>query len=94
MLVLLTILDCSGIKWMINLNQMLLKVYCKFRRKASENNLSFLYKTSYNDEAAFFRTDRDRLTQVVQYLGENAAIFTKEGAIKFGYEGKGEETEF
>jgi len=76
-----------------HLNNFLVNLKLAYQgKKLNPNNLEVILKTELSDEGSKIISDKVRLRQILQNLLDNAAKFTHEGFIEFGYTKKDEKT--
>lgn len=69
----------------VSINRILNELLDLFKEQASHKNLAFNAKPSLSDARAEVFTDKNKLTQILTNLLNNAFKFTYEGAIEIGY---------
>ena len=77
-----------------NLNEMLQRVYDKFKPLAGEKNILLRFDAHMNEKDIIIMTDGYKLFQSLCNLVGNAVKFTKEGKVEFGYSINGDNIEF
>ncbi len=77
----------------LSLNDLLMELYSIFSLRAKENSIPLYLKRGLPDYACLIRTDKSKLTKILNNLLENALKFTISGFIEFGYELKKETIE-
>ena len=80
-----------------SLNKMFDELYNSFRTETSEvvkSNIDFVVKKELPDEAAFIRSDKTRIIQILYNLLSNAFKYSNEGRVELGYIVKNSEIEF
>lgn len=82
------------IKKEVNLNQMLQRVYDRFKPAADEKNILFRYDAPMKEKEIIITTDGYKLFQSLTNLLSNAIKFTFEGKVEFGYSIKEDKIEF
>jgi signal transduction histidine kinase len=73
------------IKKEVNINEMLQRVYNKFKPDADEKNIILRYDTPLDTHDIVVTTDGYKLFQTLSNLVGNAVKFTVEGKVDFGY---------
>jgi len=73
------------IKKEININEMLQRVYKRFKPDADEKNIILRYDAPLNTHDIIISTDGYKLFQTLSNLVGNAVKFTIEGKVDFGY---------
>lgn len=69
----------------INLNELLQRLYIRFKPLADEKNIILKYNPEIYDEEIIIVTDGYKLFQSLKNLISNAIKFTREGQIEFGF---------
>ena len=69
----------------INLNDMLQRLYDRFKPLADEKNIILKYNPKIYDEEIIIVTDGYKLFQSLKNLISNAIKFTREGQVEFGF---------
>lgn len=82
------------IKKEVNLNQMLQRVYNRFKPAATEKNILLRYDAPMDENEMIVNTDGYKLFQSLNNLLSNAVKFTHEGKVEFGYSIKEDKIEF
>jgi|GEM_PF-738910 Signal transduction histidine kinase len=82
------------IKKEVNINQMLQRVYDRFKPAADEKNILLRYDAPFDENGIIIITDGYKLFQSLNNLLSNAVKFTQEGKVEFGYSLKGDKVEF
>jgi signal transduction histidine kinase len=82
------------IKKETNLNQMLQRVYERFKPAADEKNILLRYDAPMVEKEMIIITDGYKLFQSLTNLLSNAVKFTMEGKVEFGYSIKEDKIEF
>ena len=82
------------IKKEVNINQMLQRVYDRFKPDAEEKNLLLRYDAPIEEREIIITTDGYKLFQTLTNLLSNAVKFTKEGKVEFGCSTKENKIEF
>lgn len=82
------------IKKEVNINQMLQRVYDRFKPDAEEKKLLFRYDTPMEEREIIITTDGYKLFQTLTNLLSNAVKFTMEGNVEFGCSIKDGKIEF
>ena len=82
------------IKKEVNINQMLQRVYDRFKPDAEEKNLLLRYDAPIEEREIIITTDGYKLFQTLTNLLSNAVKFTKEGKVEFGCSIKENKIEF
>jgi signal transduction histidine kinase len=77
-----------------NLNEMLQRVYDKFKPVAGEKNIILRFDARMNEKDIVITTDGYKLFQTLCNMVGNAVKFTREGKVEFGYSLKGDKIEF
>jgi PAS domain S-box-containing protein len=77
-----------------NINEKLEFIYNFFKPQVEEKGLQLLFKNTLPTKEATIRTDKEKVYSILTNLVKNAIIYSKEGAIDFGYIKKGETLEF
>jgi signal transduction histidine kinase len=77
-----------------NLNQMLQRVYDRFKLQASEKNIFLSFETHLDKGDIIIMTDGYKLFQSLINIVGNAVKFTQEGKVEFGYSLKEDKIEF
>jgi signal transduction histidine kinase len=77
-----------------NLNEMLQRVYDKFKPVAAEKNILLRYEARMEEKDIIIETDGYKLFQSLTNLVGNAVKFTSEGKVEFGYNIKSDKIEF
>jgi signal transduction histidine kinase len=77
-----------------NLNQMLRRVYDRFKPDADEKNILIRYDAPMDEKEIIITTDGYKLFQSLTNLVSNAVKFTEEGKVEFGYSIKEDKIEF
>ena len=77
-----------------NLNQMLQRVYDRFKLQASEKNIFLSFETHLDKGGIIIMTDGYKLFQSLINIVGNAVKFTQEGKVEFGYSLKEDKIEF
>lgn len=77
-----------------NLNQMLQRVYDRFKPQASEKNILLRFDAHMDEKDIIIMTDGYKLFQSLTNLVGNAVKFTLEGKVEFGYSLKEDKIEF
>ncbi|MGC1391662.1 MAG: PAS domain-containing sensor histidine kinase [Bacteroidales bacterium] len=77
-----------------NLNQMLQRVYDRFKPAADEKNIILRYDALMDENEVMIFTDGYKLFQSLNNLLSNAVKFTFKGRIEFGYSIKENKIEF
>lgn len=77
-----------------NLNQMLHRVYDRFKPAADEKNIILRYDATIDENEVMIFTDGYKLFQSLNNLLSNAVKFTFKGRIEFGYSIKEHKIEF
>jgi CheY-like chemotaxis protein len=68
------------------LNYLILELFDIYKKRIVEKEINYSYTAPLsNDEAEIFG-DKDKLSQVLSHLIDNAVKFTKSGKIEFGYD--------
>lgn len=67
------------------LNDLLMEQFSVFSLKAKEKQLSIYIKKALDDDASKIRTDKTKLTKILNNLLENALKYTNEGFVELGY---------
>lgn len=78
----------------VNLNQMLQRVYSRFKPAADEKNVLLRYDAPMAEKEIIITTDGYKLFQSLTNLISNAVKFTSEGKVEFGYSIKRDKIEF
>ena len=78
----------------VNLNQMLQRVYDRFKPDAAEKNILLRYDAPMDEKEIIITTDGYKLFQSLNNLLSNAVKFTFEGKVEFGYSFKEDKIEF
>jgi signal transduction histidine kinase len=78
----------------VNLNQMLTRVYSRFKPLADEKKILLNYDTRSDLNELILFTDGYKLFQSIVNLVSNAVKFTIEGKVEFGYRVTGDKIEF
>jgi signal transduction histidine kinase len=78
----------------VNLNQMLQRVYERFKPDATEKNIILRYDATVDEKEIIIITDGYKLFQSLNNLLSNAVKFTFEGKVEFGYSIKEDKIEF
>jgi signal transduction histidine kinase len=78
----------------VNLDQMLTRVYNRFKPLADEKKILLSYDTKNDLNELILYTDGYKLFQSIVNLVSNAVKFTFEGKVEFGYRIKGDRIEF
>ena len=77
----------------VDINQLIADLYELFRRKSMDNKqVEITYRLGAEKCVLF--TEKNRLTQVLTNLLNNALKFTEKGSIRLGYEWRGKEIYF
>jgi signal transduction histidine kinase len=82
------------IKKETNLNQMLQRVYDRFKPAADEKNILLRYDAPIDEKEIIITIDGYKLFQSLTNLMSNAVKFTMEGKVEFGYSIKEDKIEF
>jgi signal transduction histidine kinase len=77
-----------------NLNEMLQRVYDRFRPAAGEKNILLRYDARMDENDIVIMTDGYKLFQSLCNLVGNAVKFTSEGKVEYGYRLNGDMIEF
>jgi signal transduction histidine kinase len=77
-----------------NLNEMLQRVYDRFRSPAAEKNLLLRFDAHMDEKEISIVTDGYKLFQALTNLVGNAVKFTKEGKVEFGFSLKADNIEY
>jgi len=77
-----------------NLNEMLQRVYDKFKPMAGDKNILLRFDARMDEKDIIITTDGYKLFQSLCNLVGNAVKFTKEGKVEFGYSLNGDKIEF
>lgn len=77
-----------------NLNQMLQRVYDRFKPAADEKNILLRYDAPIDEKEIMITTDGYKLFQSLTNMMSNAVKFTMEGKVEFGYSIKEDKIEF
>jgi signal transduction histidine kinase len=77
-----------------NLNEMLQRVYNRFKEAAAEKNIELKYEDLMKDEQVTIITDGYKLFQSLTNLVGNAVKFTKTGTVEFGFHLKDDRIQF
>ena len=77
-----------------NLNQMLQRVYDRFKPQASEKNILLRFDAHMDEKDIIIMTDGYKLFQSLTNMVGNAVKFTLEGKVEFGYSLKEDKIEF
>ena len=78
----------------ININQMLQRVYDRFKPDAAEKNILLRYDAPMDEKEIIITTDGYKLFQSLNNLLSNAVKFTFEGKVEFGCSFKDDKIEF
>jgi signal transduction histidine kinase len=78
----------------VNVDEILRKVYERFRERAFESHITLEYITGQDGDEPELLTDEFKLSQVLVNLVGNSMKFTKEGGVKYGYFRKNDRIEF
>lgn len=76
------------------LNEMLQRVYDKFKPLAGDKNILLRFDARMDEKDLIITTDGYKLFQALCNLVGNAVKFTKEGKVEFGYSLNGDKIEF
>jgi signal transduction histidine kinase len=68
-----------------NLNEMLQRLYDRYKPMAEEKNILLKYNKKIYDEEIIITTDGYKLFQSLKNLISNAIKFTREGQVEFGF---------
>lgn len=82
------------IKKEVNINEMLQRVYNRFRPDAEEKKIILRYDAPVGQQELIITTDGYKLFQTLSNLVGNAVKFTVEGKVDFGYTTKEKHIEF
>jgi signal transduction histidine kinase len=82
------------IKKETNLNQMLRRVYDRFKPVADEKNILLRYDAPMDEKEMIIITDGYKLFQSLTNLLSNAVKFTRDGKVEFGYSIQEDKIEF
>jgi signal transduction histidine kinase len=82
------------IKKETNLNEMLQRVYDRFKPAADEKNILLSYNAPMDEKEMIIITDGYKLFQSLTNLLSNAVKFTMEGKVEFGHSIKEDKIEF
>ena len=77
-----------------NINQMLQRVYDRFKLQASEKNVFLSFETHLDKNDIIITTDGYKLFQSLINIVGNAVKFTQKGKVEFGYSLKEDKIEF
>jgi CheY-like chemotaxis protein len=77
-----------------NVNELLRQVYYKYKDEADKKGIRFKLSIMFTDKDAVLHSDETKLSQIINYLVNNAIKFTKTGEITVGYTLKNQWTEF
>jgi signal transduction histidine kinase len=69
----------------ININEMLQRLYVRFKPSADEKNIILNYNKKIYDKETIIFTDGYKLFQSLKNLISNAIKFTQEGQVEFGF---------
>ena len=69
----------------INLNEMLQRLYARFKPIADEKNIILKYNANIYDDEIIIVSDGYKLFQSLKNLISNAIKFTREGRVEFGF---------
>ena len=78
----------------VNIDQMLQRVYDRFRPAADEKKILLMYDASSDGNEMIINTDGYKLFQSLTNVVNNAVKFTMEGKVEFGYRIKEDRIEF
>jgi signal transduction histidine kinase len=78
----------------VNLNQMLQRIYDRFKPEAAEKNILLRYDAPMDEKEIIITTDGYKLFQSLNNLLSNAVKFTFEGKVEFGCFFKEDKIEF
>ncbi len=68
-----------------NINDQIEYMYSFFKPEVERKNLQFSFKNSLPAKESIINTDREKIFAILTNLVKNAAKFTEEGSIEFGY---------
>ncbi len=66
-------------------NQLLLELFSTFSIQTTERNIKFYQKPALPDNNCIIKTDKNKISQIMVNLIENAIKFTSQGFVEYGY---------